>query len=108
MNDHHHQAPPAAGQGTSDPPPAAEGESPGRLRWLVRMIELGIVAYDLAALVLIFLSASRGRGVDAVLVAVTALVITPLLLGSRRGALERLRRITPPEGRDGPPPAGGA
>lgn len=108
MSDHHHQAPSAAGQGATDPPSSGEGESAGRLRWLVRAIDLGIAAYDLAALVLIFLSASRGRGVDAVLVAITALVITPLLLGSRRGALERLRRITPPEGRDGTPPAGGA
>lgn len=107
MSDHHHEAPPPpSGHGATDPrQPRAEGESAGRLRWMVRAIDLGIVAYNLAALVLIFLSASRGRGVDAVLVAITALVITPLLLGSRRSAVERLGGI---ERRDGPPPAGGA
>lgn len=107
MSDQHHASPPAAGQGASERQPPADEESPGRLRWLLRAIALGIVAYDLAALVLIFLSASRGRGVDAVLVATSALVITPLLLGSRRSALERLRRISAPDGRDGPPPAVG-
>lgn len=107
MSDPHNASPPAAGQGATDRRPPADEESPGRLRWLVLAIALGIVAYDVAALVLIFLSAARGRGVDAVLVATSALVLTPLLLGSRRSALERLRRIPPPDGRDGPPPAVG-
>ena len=107
MRDHHHEAPPSSGKGVSDPEPDAEEESPGRLRWLVRAIDLGVVAYDVAALVLIFLSASRGRGVDAVLVAITALVITPLLLGARRSAVERLRRIDGADRRDAPPPSGG-
>jgi len=82
------------------PPPPERAPGPRLVSWL---ITLGLVLYVAVALVLVFLASARGRPFGAVLVAVTAILITPLLLSSRKSALERLRAgDRSADGPDGP------
>lgn len=75
-----------------DPPaPPAEGTEATELRALARWVAVEVFLYVIVALGLIFLALRRGRLSDALLVMLTVLITTPMILGYRQQAIERLR-----------------
>lgn len=83
--------PPAADAVESPLEAPAEGAEAKVLRALVRWVAVEVFLYVLVALGLIFLALRRGRLSDAILVMLTVLITTPMILGYRQQALQRLR-----------------
>ena len=80
----------ATAEDAAVPPPANAAEARA-LRNLVRWVAVEVFLYVVVALGLIFLALRRGRLSDAILVLLTLLITTPMILGYRQQALERLR-----------------
>lgn len=69
------------------------GTAPERFASIARVLAWALAAYAAAAVGLVVLSLRRGRLFDALIIVVVLLFTTPLILGYRRQALERHRRM---------------